>query len=334
MDLIDSTRKFDVLSVGNANIDIFLSIHDANTHCHVNEKDCEICFPYGQKVLVDSSEFFLGGGASNVSVGLSRLGFRTALVAEVGDDEFAQKIQNILDKEQVDRSNIIQTQGATSSFSVGINFKGERTLFVKHTQRAHNFLFENNIAQWVYLGGLGKEWGKAYKKTLDFVQTSNLQLAFAPGTTQIEEGVEGILPVIQRADILFVNKEEATRITNPTGTFGSQLPMTNDEGIKELLESLQKMGAKMVVITDGKNGSYVIDKDSKIYATGIHQVKVVEKTGAGDAYASGFLGALLSNLSIEEAMRWGSYNAASVVGKIGAQAGLLSKEKLEVQLKE
>lgn len=309
--------------VGNALVDTFLQIHDANIHCRLDEKECKLCVTYGQKILVDTARFVLGGGACNVSVGLARLGFSTGLVAEIGSDEFSEKIIKLLTQEKVDTTGITKTKDTASSFSIGITFKGERTLFVRHVQRSHNFQFDNINSKWVYLGGLGKEWKKAYQQTLDFARQNNIKLAFAPGTTQIEEGAEGISEIIKKADMLFVNKEEAMKVLS------SKYKVVS---IKEILEGLKSLGSKIVVITDGKNGSYVIDQDEKLYSMGVYDVPIIEKTGAGDGYASGFLGALLSNFSIEEAMRWGSYNAASVIGKIGAQAGLLSKEELEVQL--
>ena len=84
------------------------------------------------------------------------------------------------------------------------------------------------------------------------------------------------------------------------------------------------MGARSVVITDGKNGSSAIDEKGKIYSFGVLPANVVQKTGAGDAYTSGFLAAYTQGKDIEGAMRWGAANAASVIQEIGAQKGLLS----------
>lgn len=314
-------NSFDVLCIGNVNIDVFLQIHHADTHCYLNEKDCELCFPYGQKVLVDSSEFLLGGGASNVSIGLARLGFSSSLIAELGDDEFSQKIFNVLTKEKVDVSRILQTQGAASSFTIGINFKGERTLFVKHVKRMHNFSFNQLNTRWVYVGGLGNEWENAYKKAIEFIKSSNATLVFAPGTTQVKSGSQQIQSILEKTDIFFSNKEEAAKIAN------FKLPILNN--VENLLRELKKTGPKIAVITDGLNGSYVIDKQEKIYFGEASKEKALERTGAGDAYCSGFLAAYMRGLGIETAMKWGTVNAGSVIQKVGAQEGLLTREELE-----
>ncbi len=315
-------RQFDVVCVGNAKIDTFLTLHEANNHLRLIEETNELCIKFGEKITVDKAEILLGGNAANVAVGLSRLGLSTTLVAEIGKDEFAQKIINTLSKEKVDVSNVRQTEGQQSSFSTIINFKGERTIFSEHVKRSHDFNFENISTKWVYLTSLGEEWIDVYNKTVDFVKRTNCRLAFNPGTLQIQAGLKNIENILLATDVLFVNKEEAAQITN------YQLQITNEkernkEVITRLLETLQKLGPKIVIITDGKNGSFAIDALGNISKKGIVETQVIEKTGAGDAYSSGFLSALINNKSINDAMDWGAKNSASVIRKVGAQAGLL-----------
>lgn len=306
--------NFDVVCVGNAKIDSFLTLHEANNHLRLMEETNELCIKFGEKIAVDKAEVLLGGNAANVAVGTSRLGLNVALVAEIGKDEFAQKIISILSKERVDTSNIKQTVGQQSSFSTIINFKGERTIFSEHVKRDHNFTFENISAKWVYLTSLGEKWIDAYNKTVDLVKKMNCRLAFNPGTLQIAAGKKSIENVLLIADVLFVNKEEAQTILNIKNEISN---------IDALLKELQKLGPKIVVITDGKNGSFVINEEGNISKKGIVETQVVEKTGAGDAYSSGFLSALIQDKSINDAMDWGAKNSASVIGKVGAQAGLL-----------
>lgn len=316
-------RLPDIVCVGNANIDAFLTVRDAKAHCHINEKESEICFPYGQKILVDSSEFLLGGGASNVAVGLSRLGFHSALVAEVGDDEFAQKIKRTLEREGVDASHMVQTRGAASSFSIGISVEGERTLFVRHVIREHNFQFDTLRSEWVYLGGLGREWTGAYERVVEWVKKSNAKLMFTPGTTQIHAGHDAIKRAIEASEVFIVNKEEAISIVNMKNK------ISNRKGMENLLRELQQLGSKIVVITDGENGSFAIDEKGQTHSYPASNQRAVERTGAGDAYATGFLAALMNKKTIEEAMRWGTKNAGSVIMKAGAQQGLLTRDEIE-----
>lgn len=306
-----------VIAVGDITIDAFLTIHDANVYCRVNKKDCELCIAYGEKIQVDSCEFLLGGIACNVTVGLSRLGISTRLYAEIGDDEFAGKIIRELSYEQIDISHITKTPHASSSFAIGINFQKERTMFISHVKRKHDFHLENVSNSFVYLAGLGEEWKAAYKHVLDHVTKDTGKLVFSPGSAQLHEGYESIAEILKHTEILVLNKEEAIRISRPSAT------------VPDLLKILQGYGPSIVAITDGKNGSYSIDKHGVIRSIGVYEATVVEKTGAGDAYTCGFLGAIVLGKSIEDAMRWGTYNAASVIGRVGAQAGLLKREDIE-----
>jgi len=312
-------HNFDLVCVGDAKIDIFLTLHQTREHLRYMEETNELCIKFGEKVIVDKAEMLIGGDAANVAVGTSRLGLNTAIVAEIGKDEFAQKITNTLKNENVNIEKVCESEGQQSSFSTIINYKGERTIFSEHVKREHNFNFNNVLTEWVYLTSLGENWLNAYNKTADFVRETKCNLAFNPGTLQLENK-ENIKNILLIANVLLVNKEEAEEILGfPHG----------QKTIKELTVDLQKMGPKIVVITDGENGSFAIDSKGKMFTQEITKVNVVEKTGAGDAYSSGFISALIYNRPIAEAMFWGAKNSASVITKVGAQAGLLRKEEVE-----
>lgn len=310
-------EAYDVVTVGDALIDLFLSIHDANIHCYLNEKECELCFKYGDKIPLDKYALRLGGTASNVAVGLSRCGFSVGIMAEIGSDEFADTIINGLNKEKVDLTFLKKTSGARSSIGISIQFKDERTLFVEHVERDHDFQFENLQTKWIYLAGLGNKWKGVYQKTADYIKKGKCKLVFVPGSFQLDQKGEELFEILKLTDILFVNKEEAARILN------------SEEEVEQLLSGLQKFGVKTVVITDGKNGSYVLDEKSKFYQYGIIPAKVVQKTGAGDGYASGFFAAIIEGETIGEAMKWGTVNSASVISDLGAQPGLLTKAEIK-----
>jgi len=323
-------HTLDVACVGNAKIDAFLSIHEETKYVRNNIETDELCIKSGEKIQVDRCEFLLGGNAANVAVGLTRLGLKTGLYAEIGSDELSQKIINTLKEESVHRDFVTQSKGQASSFSVIINFKGERTIFSEHVDRPHNFNFDNISTKSIYLTSLGHEWKKPYKKVFNFIKNAKCLLAFNPGTLQIQEGHKGVADVLSITDILFVNKEEAARIVNYELRIMNQ--GQNKEEIRQLLEMLHKLGPKIVAITDRENGSYVIDEKGEMFTYGTVPCAVVEKTGAGDAYSTGFLAAILHGLSIKEAMRWGAANAASVIEKVGAQQGLLHKNDMERKL--
>lgn len=322
----DCMDSFDVVAVGNATLDIFLLVQEANKHFRLNPQTNELCIKSGDKAFVDNAYLMSGGNAANVCVGLSRFGFKTAIVAEIGEDEFAQRIINSLAKEGVSEAFLQKTHNKSSSFSVIINYKSERTIFVEAVEKEQNFSFENISAKWVYLTALSEKWKEAYKKTLEFAKNNNIKLAFNPGTLQLDSGGELTEEVIKNSEIVFLSKEEAARICNTT--------VDNEENfVRRLLLHVKNKGAKIVVITDGTNGSFLIDDQNNIFSHKAIDVNVVERTGAGDGYASGFLSGILSGVSSKDSMEWGSLNASSVISMVGAQQGLLTRKEIEQRLK-
>ncbi len=320
---------FDVVAIGNAKVDVFLQVHETNKHFRFDPLTREICVKSGDKALVDRAYFMIGGNAANVSVGASKLGFKSAIIAEVGDDEFSSKIINTLKREGVSEVHLKQTQG-DSSVSVILNFNGERTIFEEEVERDNDFSFDEISTKWIYLTSLGEKWRGAYKKTLEFIISNNVKLAFNPGTFQIDAGKEGMDDILKNTDLLFVNKEEAQKILNQKSR---SVEHEETEEIEYLLRGLQSKGSKIVVITDGIKGSWSIDEKGNFFSCDPINTSVVEKTGAGDSYATGFLGAVLSGLDLKTAMLWGNQNAGSVIGMVGAEAGLLTREEMEKRVK-
>jgi len=318
-------RHYNVITIGESTVDAFMTIHNAKTQ--VRLEDGNLCFEHGKKIDVDRYDFCLGGNATNVAVGLTRLGLKATLCTEMGDDEFSFIIRNGLAKEHVDRLFVSQTKKAPSNFSVIINFQSDRTIFVHDVEREHEFELIDVSADYLYLTSMGRDWQTPYRKALDFIkENEGTKLAFNPGSKQLYEGREVVESVIKKADILFVNKEEAEQLL-----FDKEPKDSSDSNayLRKLLTGLQQKGAKLVVVTNGQHGSYALDEQGEFYFRGMYPGKPIERTGAGDSFATGFLAATIQGLSVKKAIGWGSANAASVVQKIGAQAGLLTKDEME-----
>ncbi len=313
---------FDIVVIGDCSIDTFLGIHEASIHSQANREKRQICFQYGGKIPVDNLHFLVGGNAANIAVGFSRLGLKTTIVTTIGADEVSDKIKNTLRREGVGTEFIHKETGTSSNFSVSINFQGERTLFTYHVKREHQ-LPQLPVVQWLYLTSLGDYWQKAYGAACRFVRDNNIKLAFNPGSQQMEGDPDLLKEVLSLITVLFINKSEAQKIAS------DQTPE-----VSKLLNKLQKLGPKIVSITDGINGSWAISEEGKIFQLGISPGNNIERTGAGDAYASGFLAGFFYGLPVGAAMAWGAVNAGSVIEKVGAQTGLLTREEMEKKLKE
>ena len=322
---------YDVIAIGGATLDIFLDIHEATKHYRITKDESGewVSFKKGEKVPLDSLHFDVGGNATNVAVGLARLGVSAATHIHYGDDEISQKIINVLQKESVGTEFAIEDKGQTSPVSIIINAAGDRTLFVHHIVRDH-VLPAISVPKWMYLTSVGERWKNLYQQVVDFVTANNVKLAFNPGSHQMESGVDSFIEQVKASYALFVNREEAGTIADGI----SHMANSGQKDLKTILTQLQSLGPKIVSITDGRNGSFAIDEKGAMYQLGIFPATVLERTGAGDSYAAGFLAALIHGLPVNEAMRWGAINAASVVSTVGAEKGLLHKEEIEQKLAE
>jgi sugar/nucleoside kinase (ribokinase family) len=310
--------SYDLLAIGKATIDAFLIVTKTNKHFRIDKETKELCIKLGDKATVDKVIFSVGGNAANVSVGLSRMGLKTGIAAEIGSDEFTQKIISGLKKEGVSEILLKQIPGTQSPFSVIVNFKKERTIFCEDIKREHDFNFEGISAKWIYLTSMGDKWKEAYKRSLIFAKNTGAKIAFNPGTPQIDSGEESIIQILKETELLFVNKEEAGKIAK-----------LKTDDIKKLLIHLSKHGSKTIIITDGDKGSYLYNEEIGFLEQKPKKQKVIEKTGAGDAYSSGFISAVIYGRNLKEAMQWGSINSESVITKVGAQEGLLTQSQVK-----
>ncbi len=318
----------DAICVGNALIDTFMSLQNANEFCRFDKEHNELCITAGAKVMVDEASFLLGGDACNVSVGLTRLGFKSGLVAELGEDDFSEKIKKGLTEEGIDTNYVKYTPNTPSTFSVVINILGDRTIFARHVKRDHDIPLDNLDTKWVYLTSLGLEWKLLYSRVEAIVREKGLKLAFNPGSEQIKEGVESFSEVLKMTDILFVNREEAQIIL-----YGKVIENQEKEDDQTMLFRIKLMGPKTICMTDGERGSSSLNSEGQFFKIGCAPGEVFEKTGAGDAYASGFLAAIMHEKDTKEAMIWGATNSSSVIEHTGSQPGLLKKEQMEERIK-
>lgn len=314
------STRFDILSLGPARMDVFVTLpeDEVTEVCSLDRKRCMIELGFGEKIPVSGVEFAVGGNAGNNAVGMTRLGFSAALVGTVGDGWTDKRVLEVLEKEGVN-SKYLEISSGQKGFGVVINYQGERTILSYYSQAMCCWPNDPDLeAGWVYLTSMGEGFESFYQQSVDWAKQRGAKIAFNPGTRQIKAGVESLRYAYEATEVLFVNKEEAEQLLGKeTGT-----------EIKTLLEELKKLGPKTVVITDGDSGAYAYAGEKFLHVPAMQAV-VVERTGAGDAFGVGFLGATLSGKGLEEALRWGVSNGASVLGYIGPQEGLLTFDKMQ-----
>lgn len=318
-------ENFDLLSVGDATIDVFMTPLESETICKIDTKECLIAFSYGEKIPVKNLEFSIGGNAANNSVGTRRLGVSTGIVLTLGDDNVGDMVIQRLKKEGVDTTFVIQQPETSSNYSTIISYSGERTIFVYHAPRSYEFPVQLPVPPWIYLTSMGESFRPFYIHIAEWIKKNpQIKLAFNPGSWQMRGDFNDIKDIMLLTHVIFVNREEAEKLTN----FGESAKKE-----RELLIALSKLGPKICVITDGGKGAFAYDSlYGKFYQAGVLPVDAYERTGAGDAFGSGALSALIHGKDISEALLWGTANSASVIGYTGSQKGLLKETEMPTWL--
>lgn len=318
--------NFDLLSIGDASIDTFMTPLESQTLCRMDSKECLIAFSYGEKIPVKNLEFSIGGNAANNAVGTERLGVNTSIVLTLGQDSVGEMIVSRLKAEGVDPTYIIQQPATTSNYSTIINYSGERTIFVYHAPRSYEFPVKLPITPWVYLTSMGESFVPFYNHMTEYLKANpTIRLAFNPGSWQLRGEYKNIEGIMSLSYLVFLNREETEKLTNFQGE------STGRE--RDLLIALNKLGPKVCIVTDGNAGAFAYDSvNGKFFKAGVLPVDAYERTGAGDAFGSGCLSALIHGRPLDEALLWGTCNSASVIGYTGSQKGLLKESDMAVWL--
>ena len=332
------SKNPEFIAIGDIVIDEFIKITNAHEVQNAQSGVAELCMVFGTKLPFESAEEVVAvGNSANAAVAASRLGLSSGLVAHVGDDENGKKCLNKLKEEKVSTKFVSVHKGLHTNYHYVLWFGSERTILIKH----ENFpLTLPNISgtKWLYLSSLG-EHSLTFHKELSAYLTSHpdIKVIFQPGTYQIKFGTDALADIYKHSELFFCNLEEAQTILKEKALGGDGHP-TRD--IKVLLAGLRSLGPKLPVITDGPYGAYTYIKG----ADGVEYIghmpiypdiaPPLERTGAGDAFASTFSTAIALGLGSEEALKWGSVNSMNVCQRVGAQAGLLSREEILNYIKQ
>ncbi len=315
---------FDVITFGSATRDLFVQTKDFKTIKHkkfIAEKG--LCVNLGSKLHLSELVFATGGGGTNAAATFAKQGLKTACIGKVGKDPGGWAIKKELEKLGI-KNFIKEDKNKKTSYSIILSagLKGRSILvyqkgacyFLKKTE----IPFDKLKTKWVYIAALSGEYSKLLFPIINFAKKNNFKIALNPGSSQLKLGLDNLKDVLSVVDVLILNQEEAARLTN--------LPYKKE---KEIFKKLKKYVSGIVVMTKGPKGALVLD-GSILYKVGIFKErKHVDRTGAGDAFGSGFVAGLFKTNKVEEAIRLGSANGSSIVEHFGAKNGILSKKDFE-----
>lgn len=317
-------RKFDFIGIGDTVTDAFIELDQAWIETDNPKGEKELCMKFGDKLpFKDVVVVPAVGNSANASVAAHRLGLKSALISNVGNDTFGKEQLETLKKEGVKTKYISIHKNLKSNYHYVLRFGAERTILVKHTEFPYSFP-KLSTPRYIYLSSLAENSLSFHQTITEYLkQNPSIKLAFQPGTFQMKLGYETLKELYLHTYLFFCNKEEAQRILN-----------TQESDIKILLQKIKDLGPKIPVITDGPNGAYTLYENKTLFVPPYPDPKQpVDRTGAGDSFASTITGALALGKPIEEALLWGPINSMSVVQYIGAQAGLLTQDKIQEYLK-
>lgn len=323
---------FDVVTIGSITRDNFLESDYPLSQWPDAPSGKAICLPFGEKIGVKNVYLTIGGNSANASVTFARQGFKTACFGKVGDDLSGDELKKRLGGEGVRHLFAVSKEKPTA-YSVLLLRDGERTILSYHgasdTWQSSDIPWDQLKSRWWYLS-LAGESDKFLKPLLAFAQENKIQVAFNPSGHHIAHKQKEILSSLKGLSFLVLNTGEAADLVGIS--FKKE---------KEVFKKLDRLTPGIVAVTDGSNGVVVSD-GTHLYKAGIfREKKIADRTGAGDSFGSGFVAGLMksekrkaksekfSKEDIMFAIRLASANATSVVERVGATEGILTKTEFE-----
>jgi len=304
---------YDVISIGAATVDIFVK-SDKFTIL-----DNHLSIPASSKSEMSTGLICSGGGATNSSVALSRLGLKSACLSLMGNDPLSLYIFNDLSDNNVGKDLLVHLNIESTDYSaILVANDGSRSII---TNRGSSRLEKENIewdklknSTWFYISSLEGNID-LLEQIIGFAAEHHIRVSLNPGFRELQSPGR-LLPLLKYVDFLLLNGTESEMLTN--------IPV--NEG--NYWERLLSYGAKITAITNGRAGAYVLTSEQKLFSPIINTTPV-DETGAGDSFGSAFVGGLANNLPISDCLFWAIKNSASVVSKLGAKPGLLTLTEIK-----
>lgn len=301
---------YDVITIGTVTKDVFLRVPED-----------KICFEPGSKTDIGAPMYAVGGGAANAAVLFARQGLKTAALFRAGADREGNDIIHDLKKEGIECWDSRAHETSTGHSTIFLFPSGERSIVVyrgaSETMPLEIIPFTTLKAKWVYIAPSHISVS-VMEKIINHCYCQGIAVAMNPSRFYLEQKAKRLKPLLNQINVLIVNRDEAVYLTG--------MPRERE---KDIFARLDALIDGIAVMTDGPRGAWISD-GKQIYQAGIFaSKKVIDRTGAGDAFGSGFVAGMAMKENIEYALRLGSANATSVVETMGAHTGALTRSAFE-----
>ncbi|MCH8519782.1 MAG: phosphoglycerate kinase [Nanoarchaeota archaeon] len=310
VDVKSQKKYYDFVSLGSNTLDIKVDVPEKFSQIEMGEK---IKIKEGFKISN-------GGGGVNVSIALTKLHSKVGYLGKISN-EFKEILEKTLKnnkiglipsketKKQVAKSILMQTKDGDR---VIFTFRGQND-FLEFEDFDNSIISSNNF----YFTALN---GKSMQTQIKFARklkrtNKNALICYNPSMYLIKEEKRNLDKLISLCDIIIFNFDEAKELTG-------------DRDISSCLRSMYSKGAKLIVITDGSNGSYAYNGEEEYYQKSKEPRAVVDTTGAGDCFAGTFFYFYAKRYGIKAALQYASWNASALITKNGTQNGLLTFNEL------
>lgn len=314
-----------ILAVGDIITDAFIKLSEEHAEVQTDDKGYKrLSFELGAKLPYDEVEIVQAVECSpNAAVSITRLGLSTSLMAWLGDDTPGQEMIDYLKTQSVGTDDLVVEKGMKSNYHYVLRYGADRTKLQRFEDYSYQWHEPSRKPDWLYLGVLGENTWPLHEAILQYLtDNTDIKLVFQPGMYHLMWGTEKMRPFYERAEIVIMNREEAAQVTGK-----------EREDVQALMRALHELGVAVAVVTDGADGAYASDGQKALFMPNYPDPQPpFDRTGAGDAFASTIAAALALGEPLETALRWAPINSMSVVQKLGAQAGLLSRDELEKYL--
>jgi ribokinase len=314
---------FDVITVGSATLDVFAKTEHCDTIKGKKKEDC-IAYPIGAKILIEELIISTGGGGTNTAASLSKLGHKVAFLGKIGNQENSQRLLKELKDYKVSPL-VIRKKDSRTGYSVILDsIHHDRTILNYRGSNSELGFNEINLrklkAKWLLFTALRGKSFRTQEKLAGYAKRKGTKVAYVLNPTIAKKGIKQLKKILSNVDIIIMNKEESMLLVG-RNTIGKNI------------RKIRNYGPGIVAVTDGRKGAYVYDGDSIFYGRP-NNVRVIETTGAGDAFASAFLSGIIKKNDVEFALKLGMTNSESVIQHHGAKNKLLRyKEALKIMKK-
>jgi len=312
----------DIITFGSATQDIYLKskkflpvLNDAF------QTGKGICINFGSKLEVEDILFTWGGGGTNSAVTFAKQGFKVSYCGMIGDDLGGNFILQKLKESKIGTEYILKNKNIGTNVGVILASPAkDRTILVY--RGASDVLKKEDIpwnkiknTKWFYLAPFAGELSSLTKEIIDFAKNNKIKIAFNPGYNQLNLPQNILEDILNKVDVLILNREEASLLTG-----------ISYQQEKEIFKKIDLITKGIVIMTKGSEG--VVVSDGKyLYKSKAININIIDTTGAGDAFGSGFVSGLMQKNDIEYAIQLAMANSCYNLTKWGAKEGLLEKNQ-------